>query len=260
MLGEQWFVFRTDTARPLTEAGARAASEDIDVAEERVVGLMVLTQTCDLVRRCSERPYVDVCPLVEVDEAIHHEIERWRRPNYAFIPALAGRHLVADLDRVMTVEKSVVAGWERVTGSPADADARRLSLALARKRARVAFPDDFSTLLRPLSTRLSSKHDKNSGEGRALRALEEVRVLARPSWDAAQVSLIFWFIRPEGVTTFEHQEWDRHLEAWEKLLPCGGRFVVVDATIQTWDDLTAKEYRESDPLDLDHLSTRSAAP
>ena len=142
VLAEQWFVYRTDPVRPLTDEAASAANEGLDLAEARVCGLMVLTQTCDLVRTCRDRPYVEVCPLVEVSADIYREIERGRRPNYACVPPLAARNLVADLDRVMTVEKSVVATWSRVHGIAADADARRLALTLARKRARTAFPDD----------------------------------------------------------------------------------------------------------------------
>jgi len=256
VVGEQWFVFRTDLERPLTSDGAAAAAEGVDTAESEVFGFMVLTQTCDLVRKSSERPFVEVCPLVEVDEAQHREIERSRRPNYAFVPALADRRLVGDLDRVMTIEKAVVAGWDRVAGWQTDAEARRLALALARKRARVAFPDDFVEFATPLMSRMSSKHDKQSDEGRALRALREIRVRAEPSWDADEVRLAFWFIRDADDTTFEGKRWDQFLVEWEKRIPKGGRFVDVQALVQTLEDLTAREYVESDPLDLDHLTTR----
>lgn len=256
VVGEQWFVFRTDLERPLTLDGAAASAERVDTAESEVFGFMVLTQTCDLVRKSSERPFVEVCPLVEVDEAQHREIERGRRPNYAFVPALVDRRLVGDLDRVMTIEKAVVAGWDRVAGWQTDADARRLALALARKRARVAFPDDFVAFATPLMSRMSSKHDKQSDEGRALRALREIRVRAEPSWDADEVKLAFWFVRDADDATFEGKRWDQFLEEWGKRIPKGGRFVDVQAVVQTLDDLTAREYVESDPLDLDYLSTR----
>ncbi len=256
VVSDQWFVFRTDLERPLTWDGAAAAAEGADTAESKVFGFMVLTQTCDLVRKCNERPFVEVCPLVEVDEAHLREIERSRRPNYAFVPALADRRLVGDLDRVMTIEKVVVAAWDRVVGWQTDAEARRLALALARKRARVAFPDDFVTFATPLMSRMSSKHDKQSDEGRALRALREIRVRAEPSWDADVVKLAFWFIRDADDGTFEGKRWDQFLEEWERRIPKGGRFVDVQAAVQTLEDLTAREYAESDPLDLDHLSTR----
>lgn len=257
VLGEHWFLFRVDISAPLTEDGAAAAAEGVDAAETEVRGLMVATQTCDIVRKCGERPFLEVCPLVEVDEPTLREIERGRRPGYAFVPGLADSGLVADLDRVMTVEKALVAGWSRVVGCRDDDEGRRLALALSRKRARAAFPDDFTSFASPLMSRMSSKHDKDSDEGRALRALREIRVRAAPSWDAAQVEITFWFIREQDEPRFENQGWDHYLEAWLKRVPPSGRFSSVDGLVQTLDDLTARAYVESDALDLDYLSTRT---
>lgn len=256
VLGEQWFVFRVSPDAPLTEDAAAAAEGGVDNAEGAVFGFAVLTQTCDIVRGCGERPFLEVCPLVEVDEDKLHEIERGRRPNYAYLRGVADRHLAADLDRVMTVEKPVVAQWERVAGCIDDSDIRRLSLALSRKRARVAFPDDFVGFVTPLTNRISSKHDKENEEGRALRALREIRVRAAPSWDAESVQLMFWFIRNEDQPTFERQGWDVLLQAWLKRVPVRGRFGEVGGAVLTLDDLTARDYVESDPLDIDHLSSR----
>lgn len=257
VLGEQWFVFRTDVEQPLTEDGVVAATEGVENAETVVRGFMVVTQTCDIVRTSSKRPFVEVCPLVDVDPNLFGEISRGRRPNYAFVPCLADSRLVADLDRVMTVEKGVVAGWERVAGWSTDAEARRLASGLARKRARVAFPDDFARFAERLLDRLSSKHDKQTDEGQALRALREIRVRAEPSWDADRVKLSFWFIRNEDEPTFGNQSWGSMLPAWQALIPDSERFEVSQSVVQTLDDMTAREYVESDPLDLDHLSTRA---
>lgn len=257
VLDEQWFVFRISIEAPLTDAAAIAAAEQSENAESEVFGLSVLTQTCDLVRGCEERPFVEVCPLVQVDGGKLHEIERGRRPNYAFIAGLSDRLLVADLDRVMTVEKAVVAGWERIPGCQNDEDARRLALALARKRARAAFPDDFVRFVSALTSRMASKHDKESDEGRALRALREIRIRAAPSWYAKEIRLTFWFIRNENEPTFEQQGWDYYLEEWLKRIQARDRFIEVDGVVQTLDDLTARDYVESDRLDLDHLSTRN---
>jgi hypothetical protein len=48
--------------------------------------------------------------LVELDEDSFCGANCGRRPRYAVIPAFSDRRLVADLNRTMTVEKSVVAG------------------------------------------------------------------------------------------------------------------------------------------------------
>jgi hypothetical protein len=72
---------------------------------------------------------------------------------------LADQNLAADLDRTMTVEKAVVAGWQRVQGCHSDDEARVFAQALARKRVRVALPDDFTAFIRGLQNRIKEKHE-----------------------------------------------------------------------------------------------------
>jgi hypothetical protein len=256
VLGEHWFIHRFDPAVPLTEASTAVSEQGVDLAESAVRGLVVLTQTCDIVRTSRERPFLEVAPIVEVSAHVAHEIERGRRPVYAIIPALRTRGLVADLDRTMTIEKAVAAQWTRIAGCHTDAEARRFALALVRKRARVAFPDDFTAWVARLQARLLERHDRQSDEGRALRALREIRVRAAPAWDAPTVEVTFWFIREEEAMDFEGQRWDTLLGGWLQLIPATGRFRHVHGAVLALEDLTAKEYVESDPLDLDHLSTR----
>jgi hypothetical protein len=255
VLGEHWFAHRLNKSFTVTDAGRVAADADADLAEQQVLGLVVITQTCDIVRSCTERPYVEVCPLVEVDDDRLREVQRGRRPAYGFVPLVADRKLVADLDRVMTVEKPVVAGWERTPGWGTDAEARSFALALARKRVRFAFPDDFTLLAKKLQARLGDKHDKNTDEGRGLRALREIRVCASPSWDAPSTEIFFWFIRDDADATFEGKSWADLLKDWLKLVPATGRFTSIDGQVATLQEMTAQDYVDSDPLDLDHLST-----
>lgn len=256
-LDARWFVHAGDPSRPLTSVAAEAAGEGLQVLTSEVEGAVLMTQTCDIVRSCIERPFVEVSPLVEVPADRLHEIERARRPGYAFIPMLAARHLVADLDRVMTVEKSIVASWSRTPGWSSDAEGRAFAQALARKRARFAFPDDFTVLVRKMLARLTDKHDRNTEEGRALRALREIRVRASPSWDAPYgVQLMFWCVRNDEDTTFEGKTWAQLLEGWLRLVPDGGRFTSIEGQVVSLERLSAAEYVHSDPLDLDHLSLR----
>ena len=150
----------------LTTSGA-ADDAEMDLVETPVRGLVVLTQTCDIVRPYVGRPYLEVSPLVEVTAETLYEIERGRRPAYALLPLLAPQGLVADLDRTMTIEKPIVANWRRTPGWATDLEARAFAAALARKRARFAFPDDFTDLARKLVDRLVEKHE-TSVEGDAL--------------------------------------------------------------------------------------------
>jgi hypothetical protein len=255
VLGEHWFVHRIDKSIPVTAAGRAAVEAGADLAEQEVQGFVVVTQTCDVVRSCADRPFVELCPLVEVDDDRLCEIQRGRRPAYAFVPLLSVRRLVADLDRVMTVEKPLLAMWQRTPGWSTDLEARAFALALSRKRVRFAFPDDFTALAKRLQGRIADKHEKNTDEGRGLRALREIRVLASPSWDAPQVDLLFWFVRNESHADFEGQSWAVLLEVWLKLVRPTGRFKSIDGQVISLEDMTAREYVDSDPLDLDNVST-----
>lgn len=253
-LEESWFVHVGDGAAPLSAAAAEAAGGAQALTSE-VLGLVVVTQTCDIVRSCVIRPYVEVAPLVRVSEDDLHQVKRGRRPAHAALPALENVLLVADLDRVMTVEKSIVASWKRTPGFTRDADGRAFAQALARKRVRFAFPDDFTSLAKKLQARLGDKHDKNTDEGRGLRALREIRVCASPSWDAVSTEIFFWFIRDDADATFDGKSWADLRKDWLKLVPETGRFTSVDGQVATLQEMTAEDYVDSDPLDLNHLST-----
>ena len=255
VLGEHWFIYRFNPQRPLTSDSADVAKEETDLAESEVKGFAIVTQTCDIVRSCNERPFVEIVPLVEVDEQQLHDVQRSRRPQYAYIPGVAGLNLVADLDRIMTVEKAIVAEWERKPGCLSDDEIRALGQALTRKRARFAFPDDFTDFARKLQNRLRDKHDKANDEGEALRALREIRVRAEPSWNSSEIRLIFWFIRDDDQNKFKGVGWDQFLNQWLQLIPESGRYKNVEGSVVALKDMTAKEYVESDPLDLDHLSS-----
>jgi len=254
-LGEGWFTYVADASNALTPESAQAG-EGLQAVTVAVEGLVVVTQSCDVARSCCKRPFIEVAPLVQVLDAEIVDIARGHRPAYAIVPALKALGLVADLDRVMTVEKAVVASWTRSAGCVTDQERRDFARALARKRARAAFPDDFVEFTPNLLNRLKKKHDKDSDEGRALRALREIRVRAAPSWSASHVQVTFWFIPESDDVDFEGREWNEYLAAWQKLIAATGRFTAIDGVVLPLEDLTAKDYVTSDPLDLDHLSTR----
>lgn len=257
VLGEHWFVYRREKSLPTREADRIDEEAEAALVEQQVPGFAVVTQTCDLVRSCSDRPFVTVCPLVEVNEDRLREIRRGRRPAYAYLPRLEEQRLAVDLDRTMTIEKAVMASWRRTPGWSSDAELRSFAGALVRKHSRFAFPDDFVQLAKKLQKRLEEKHEKESVEGRGLRALRELRVNATPSWDAATVTLTFWFVRDDLDVDFEGQSWASLIESWMRLLPEGDRFVKIYGQITTLEDLTAADYVGSDLLDLDHLSWRN---
>ncbi len=257
------FLHLADLSRPHSPASAQVAmaltsnDEDFEAGGtpvlDNVRGMAVLSQICDIVRGCQERPFVEVAPLVEVTESWVEEIRRLKRPAFAYVPATADQHLVADLDRTMTVEKALMARWTRTPGWAADRNRRDFAGALARKRSRFAFPNDFVMAARGLQERLINKHHKQTDEGAHLRALREIRVRAAPSWDDDEVRLCWWFVKesdPIGVLP----DWPTVVGKWLELLDQGSRFQLESFAACRMEDMTARDYVESDQLDLDRLS------
>lgn len=260
VVGEQWFSYRLSCTYPVTEAAKAAAKENFDLAETLVKGLVVTSQTCDILRDFTERPFVDVSPLVEIVDPLElANIKKGRCPRYAYIPGISASNLVGDLERSMCVEKPVLAGWQRIQGCSNDRERRSFAWMLARLRSRFAFPDDFVHMMRHLRSRFIEKHGKSSPEGEALRALSEVRICATPHWDAIAVGLHYWFIRNEAVPEIGGKSWAEHLKSWDQFLKDEGRFKREGAVVVTLNDLTAQEYLDSDPLELEHLSMAASA-
>lgn len=252
MLGEHEFMFVPNPQNHIATSETLNGDEDVIVQE--VSGLCVVSQTCDIVRCCSDRPYIEVSPLVEVAETKMAEIEKGERPNYGFLPKLKGRKFAVDLDRVMTLEKSCLEDIERVEGCGSDGERRSFSKALSRKRMRFAFPNEFNKLASKLRGRIIEKHDKQSSEGEALRSLEEIRVCAAPSWQDNEIDLYFYFIRKPEERSFKGTSWEELLKIWMGLLKEDERFKNIGGEVTTLEVLSAQEYVDSDQLDLDHLS------
>lgn len=224
----------------------------------RVVGIVALSQTCDLQRDWRDRPFAEVAPLVKVTSEELAAIQRLKRPAFAYLPAVADRGLVVDLDRIMTVEKAVLTTWRPLPGVTGDNERRDFGRALARKWARMAFPDDFIAAAQQIRKRFLEKHHRQSEEGAHLRALREIRVSAAPSWNDPVVAVTWWFIREAEPRDFA-ANWAIWTERWMDRFDSSGRFRTDACFVAELDDLTAREYVESDKLDLDQLSVERDA-
>ncbi len=255
------FLHLADLSRPhshasiqvteaLADAGGAIEAGATPVLDE-VRGMVMLSQTCDVIRGCRARPFVEIAPLIEVPEQWVEEIRRLKRPAFAYVPIVAGDRLVADLDRTMTVEKALVAGWARTPGWETDDELRNFASALARKRSRFAFPDDFVAAAADLQSRLAARHNRQTTEGAHLRALREIRVRASPSWDNGEVLLSWWFLKDADPA---EADWVASLKSWLDLFDSTGRFRLDASIACRLEDMTARDYVESDRLDLDRLS------
>lgn len=251
-----WIAAPSD---PITDASA-AAARDVDAATAvvhvEVEGVVLITQTCDIVRDCRTRPFVIVAPLVTLKNPAASEALRGMRPRFVNVPAL-GPFVFADLDHLVTVEKSVLARLPRTPGTTSDEEIRRFGLQVGRKMSRFAFPDDLAVALRGLVARIRNKHAKDSAEGRALAALEEIRITATPDWSGDRVGCFLIFAPPtrdEADETMDAAAWERLITGWIAKTEPFGIIDVIEGAMIPLDELTAREYLDSDPLDLDYLS------
>jgi hypothetical protein len=239
---------------PLSPAAQQTPPEQesgLLLVESIEPGFVVVTQTCDIVRSCRDRPYVEFVPLVPAAPEIIEEARRLRRAAIAFHPEAARHGLVADLDRAMTIEKALLVSLPRQAGLAPREAIVTFAAALANKRARFAFPDDFVETCLRFTKRVKDKASKQSPEGRHLDALEEIRVLAEPDWAAGSVDLTFWLVKRGDPPS---PNWPHWANQWAKLIDTSGRYKTATMRVTTLDDMTARDYQTSHHLDFDQLS------
>ena len=261
-LGADTFIVHlADKRTPLTQSAREAAVEAVaeynvfDVVSS-VRGLVVVTQTCDIVKKCAVSEYVEVCPLVHIeDDNDLQAIRKARLPRYAYVPNLADRKLVADLERTMTVEKAVVAGWTRVAGCTTDSERATFANALARKRQRFAFPDGFNAGLKRFRNRIRDKEGKATAEGNLIAALDQIRVQACPHWNAPQVAVHFWFLL-EASGHIDFSTARKTIRDWLNCVELSTPFALADPAFSLVEpqDMTVQDYLSSHPLDYDDVS------
>jgi hypothetical protein len=214
-------------------------------------GVAVLTQSCDIVRSHEDRPVVQVAALTPADADELQRARSGQAVRYAYLPSLAERGLVIDLDISATVTKQLAQAWERTTGCTNDDERRSLAGAIARHRQRFAFPDAFNAVVKPIRKLVEKKRNVDSAQGRLVRALEEIRVTC-DNWDAP-TGLLFTFILDEAPPPADAPEWRQTLDDLENKLKHPD-FPDPSCRLVTYDELSARELIDSDRLDLDGLS------
>jgi hypothetical protein len=243
-------------ATPLTSQSAEAGGDDLTCVVAESSRLAIVSQTCDVVRDCATRPFLLLAPIVFLEGPAAGEARRGSRPRFAQLPGI-GENAFVDLDQIVTIEKSVILDAEPTRGLPSESSRRRFGLSVARAFSRFAFPDDLAIALRGLVARARDKHSRDSPEGQALRGLEEIRVTGSPSWDAAGVNVFVIFApatRADAEAIMPEEEWDDIVDRWLRRTEPFGAIKSVDGAMIPLDELTAREYLDSDVLDLDYLT------
>lgn len=250
-----WFRFFANRNCPLTPGELCSVDTPLPCSDQSIRGLVLLTQTCDIRKPCRKRPYVTVSPIVQLEGTDAALARKGRLLNFVPVPA-GGTQAFADLDRVMTVEKSFLLDWERIPGCRDDQERQAFGRRIARVHQRFAFPDDLHSALSDLVKRITKKFGKNDMEGKALEAIEEIRVTAAPNWDSAEVRVFLTFALADGLIAPEitDEQWAKLVDEWLKLCKPIGVIKNIEGAALPLDEMTAREYLDSDRLELDYLS------
>lgn len=228
------------------------------VAEETdgIWGLILITQTCDIVLETAGRHYVSVCPLIEQNEEQAKAIRSGRQPNLIEIEGVP-INIFADLGRVMSVSKSLLRTWDRIEGFSSDQGRRNFASALERKFGRFAFPDDFDASIKRLRDRVWSRHDRTGSDvGKIYRSIAEVRFAAIPSWEASSPQIRLLALLEESEkreANIESISAELEAELEKIVLPEGYVWDDPNFIVAEPKDLTGEDILYSDRVDFNFL-------
>lgn len=229
------------------------------VFDSEIVGFAVISQTCEVVREPERVPYVSVCPMVNVDAKRIGEIERGQAPRFGFLSATP-EGVVVDFSRTMSVTKDLLVSWERQRGCEDESQQLEFARALESFFGRFAFPDCFVASVASLRKAILSKYPKGESDlGKAVRSIREIRVRPHASWsDEAAVPITFIAIlEDEGKRELADRE-EIKKQIWPKIsaIEWQGPFTLHEDGLHlaTLRDLTAADYLNSYPLDVNSLS------
>ena len=230
---------------------------DIEEKTDGIIGLVVISQTCDIVRRTGGRHYVTVCPLIEVPQTEAAAIRKGKRPYLTDVGNASDRAF-ADLRRIMSVHKDLAATWKRQEGFSSEAGRVRFAAALERKFGQFAFPDEFDQATESFRKRVWQRHNKGeSPVGKVYRSLSQIRFHAEPSWDAPKrkitVIAIMKPVEDREVKKREDISEELTTALAEIVWPGGYESASPELMLQTARDLTGEDIIASRRGDFDFL-------
>ena len=229
---------------------------DAREVREGVLGLVVISQTCDIVRRTGGRCYVAVCPLIKLAPEEVKEVHKGRRPYLSVIENVDDG-VFADLRKLFSVDKDLLRQWTRCDGFSSETARARFSSALERKFGQFAFPDDFDAAFKSFKDRIWSRHDKtDSPPGKVYRSIQQIRFRVLPSWEAedkilAVIAVLLAAEAREVSIEVISKEIAEQLAKVE--LPAGYSWDEPQFIAQTADSLTATDILQSQRGDFDFL-------
>ena len=156
----------------------------------------------------------------------------------------------------MTLDKSFFLERGRRIGCDTDEQRRLFGRRVGRVHHRFAFPDDLVAALQGLVKHVRKKYLGDDAEGRALRSVHEIRATAEPDWQSQPIDVTLTFLIDENevVPSLTDDIWATLVEGWAKLCTPTGVIRNIYTLQLPLGEMTAREYVDSDCLDLEDLS------
>ncbi|MGB8315660.1 MAG: hypothetical protein WCE69_14375, partial [Aestuariivirga sp.] len=191
------FIYLADLRNPITEKSREFAESDPQSIQENPFAaiadtasdFVIVSQSCDIIKDHLKFPTIQIAPLKVVDPNTLGNAKRGSSASFLFLPAFEAESIAANLDHIMTMEKSVLLHASKGPKKRAvrsDHEIKALGVAIARKFNRFAFPDDFNSALSRFQGRVVEKGRKNSPEGLVYQSVAEIRIVPANAWESIQ--------------------------------------------------------------------------
>jgi hypothetical protein len=264
LVAEPPLVFAADASHPIygatvawaqTERSASGAVNILNLDRRPEWGIIV-TQTCDLVEEGAKpkRPWVHIAPVYrqECNRGERRRIERER--GFDYLCPITGldsdetRLWVADLRLLVPAEKGLLVDATTADGFTDESGHDRLGRQLSRLFSRPAYPTSLvRKVLQPLTALLADLADSYDGDD---PIIEVGLALGRSRADPSTVQVVFIL---DGALDAELHE---RLISWgQATIEDGPESIhVLLPQIVSLDDLSARDYRKLDPIDISAFS------
>lgn len=237
---------------------SETSDDDLGVDFAETHGWAVISQTCDIVNFGPGKDYVTICPLVEAGNILLGQIRNGSTPAAAAIELADRETIVVDFGRTASLHKRALVPLTRRDGFKDDFKRSEFGQVLERRFGRFAFPDWLSTgPLKQIRDRARDKHGSNADLGLIYKAIDQFRVRGNPDLESPNAVIGFHVvvngekeklttrkaIRDELMSVAKKFNWPEQYQKEDEFF-----------TIQTLEEMSAKEWTDSHAVDLDFIS------